>query len=163
MDERSICTRSKIAESLVLTVAASKQVGPNRFMARSSAIIYGLIFVVVSLAAAGAQGRHRGSQEPRPTPIPNPPVQANQPGPVYPAPGNPQVNMQSTTPPNTAQQPNPQQQSNPQQAALRAPDPQPTSPAVPPIVTFRDGLLTVQAVNSNLSSVITAIRNTTGI
>jgi len=49
--------------------------------------------------------------------------------------------------------------------------PQPTSPrpegasgpAVPPIVTYRDGLLTVQAVNSNLSSVVTAIRNKAGI
>jgi hypothetical protein len=36
-------------------------------------------------------------------------------------------------------------------------------PAVPPVVTYRDGLLTVQALNSNLSSVITAIRNKTGI
>jgi hypothetical protein len=39
----------------------------------------------------------------------------------------------------------------------------PTTPAVPPVVTYRDGLLTVQAVNSNLSSVVTAIRNKTGI
>jgi hypothetical protein len=31
------------------------------------------------------------------------------------------------------------------------------------VVTFRDGLLTVQALNSNLSSVVTAIRNKTGI
>ncbi len=36
-------------------------------------------------------------------------------------------------------------------------------PAVAPVVTFRDGLLTVQALNSNLSSVLTAIRNKTGI
>jgi hypothetical protein len=36
-------------------------------------------------------------------------------------------------------------------------------PPVAPVVTFRDGLLTVQAVNSNLSSVVTAIRNKTGI
>jgi hypothetical protein len=34
---------------------------------------------------------------------------------------------------------------------------------VPPVVTFRDGLLTVQALNSNLSSVLTAIRNKAGI
>jgi outer membrane biosynthesis protein TonB len=34
---------------------------------------------------------------------------------------------------------------------------------VAPIVTFKDGLLTVQALNSNLSSVVTAIRNKTGI
>jgi hypothetical protein len=31
------------------------------------------------------------------------------------------------------------------------------------VVTYRDGLLTVQALNSNLSSVFTAIRNKTGI
>ena len=36
-------------------------------------------------------------------------------------------------------------------------------PAVPPVVTYRDGLLSVQALNSNLSSVVTAIRNKTGI
>lgn len=65
----------------------------------------------------------------------------------------------------------------PTPAALGAPTPaagaaaQPTqsttqpgaSPAVAPVVTFRDGLLTVQALNSNLSSVVTAIRNKTGI
>jgi hypothetical protein len=37
------------------------------------------------------------------------------------------------------------------------------SPPVPPVVTFRDSLLTVQAPNSNLSSVLTAIRNKAGI
>jgi hypothetical protein len=31
------------------------------------------------------------------------------------------------------------------------------------VVTYRDGLLSVQALNSNLSSVVTAIRNKTGI
>jgi hypothetical protein len=39
----------------------------------------------------------------------------------------------------------------------------PTNPAVAPVVTYRDGLLSVQATNSNLSSVVTAIRNKTGI
>ena len=39
----------------------------------------------------------------------------------------------------------------------------PVGPAVAPVVTYRDGLLTVQALNSNLSSVVTAIRNKTGI
>ena len=32
-----------------------------------------------------------------------------------------------------------------------------------PVVTYRDGLLSVQALNSSLSSVVTAIRNKTGI
>jgi hypothetical protein len=36
-------------------------------------------------------------------------------------------------------------------------------PAVAPVVTYRDGLLTVQATNSTLGSVLTAIRNKTGI
>src|SRR5262249_33265205 len=36
-------------------------------------------------------------------------------------------------------------------------------PPTPPQVTFRDGLLTVQAVNSTLSGLLTAIRNKTGI
>lgn len=39
----------------------------------------------------------------------------------------------------------------------------PTNPAVAPVVTYHDGLLSVQAMNSNLSSVVTAIRNKTGI
>ena len=52
--------------------------------------------------------------------------------------------------------------SQPPQAVSRAAD-SPMGPAVPPVVTYRDGLLTVQALNSNLSSVVTAIRNKTGI
>src|SRR5882672_1770546 len=47
----------------------------------------------------------------------------------------------------------------PQPAALLPP----TAPPVPPVVTYRDGLLTVQAANSTLGSVLTAIRNKTGI
>jgi hypothetical protein len=39
----------------------------------------------------------------------------------------------------------------------------PAGPTVPPVVTYRDGLLTVQATNSSLSSVVKAIRNKTGI
>ena len=41
--------------------------------------------------------------------------------------------------------------------------PGPMGPPVAPVVTYRDGLLSVQALNSNLSSVVTAIRNKTGI
>ncbi|HZU32648.1 MAG TPA: hypothetical protein VFB79_16135 [Candidatus Angelobacter sp.] len=37
------------------------------------------------------------------------------------------------------------------------------APSSPPMVTYRDGMLTVQASNSRLSSVISAIRNKTGI
>ena len=38
-----------------------------------------------------------------------------------------------------------------------------SSPAVAPVVSYRDGLLSVQATNSTLSSVVTAIRNKAGI
>lgn len=41
--------------------------------------------------------------------------------------------------------------------------PSPVGPPVAPVVTYRDGLLSVQALDSNLSSVVTAIRNKTGI
>ena len=53
-------------------------------------------------------------------------------------------------------------QAAPQQAASRPVD-SPTGPPVAPVVTYRDGLLTVQALNSTLSSVVSAIRNKTGI
>jgi len=52
--------------------------------------------------------------------------------------------------------------SRPAQPASRTAD-SPAGPAVPPVVTYLDGLLSVQALNSNLSSVVTAIRNKTGI
>jgi hypothetical protein len=45
----------------------------------------------------------------------------------------------------------------------RSAAPAPAGPTVPPVVTYRDGLLTVQAANSSLSSVVKAIRNKTGI
>jgi hypothetical protein len=53
-------------------------------------------------------------------------------------------------------------------APIASPTPmQPMSPAdmppAPPQVTFRNGLLTVNAVNSTLGSLLTAIRNKTGI
>lgn len=38
-----------------------------------------------------------------------------------------------------------------------------TGATVPPVVTYKDGLLTVQALNSNLGSVVKAIRSKTGI
>lgn len=49
------------------------------------------------------------------------------------------------------------------QPAQPAAQPSPMGPPVAPVVTYRDGLLSVQALNSNLSSVVTAIRNKTGI
>jgi hypothetical protein len=127
-------------------------------MVRFSSILYGMIFVVVSLSVAE-------SQETRPVFPPRrqqPPV--NQPAN---APVNPQQpTPQATPPPGTAPANAAQQRNQQQPPATRPADSVPTTPAtpaVPPVVTYRDGLLTVQAVNSNLSSVLTAIRNKTGI
>src|SRR5258708_5446971 len=79
---------------------------------------------------------------PSATPSPIPPPVAPIPAPVFPPasqPGSP---------------------SAPQQATQLLP---PVGPSTPPVVTYRDGLLTVQALNSTLGSVLTAIRNKTGI
>jgi hypothetical protein len=87
------------------------------------------------------------------------------------------VQAQTMRPTVPVQRPNPPgslapQMPQPATAAPTAPAPQPTQPAVQPspigppvapVVTYRDGLLSVQALNSNLSSVVTAIRNKTGI
>lgn len=51
----------------------------------------------------------------------------------------------------------------PAPAQVPAAQSSPMGPAVAPVVTYRDGLLSVQAMNSSLSSVVTAIRNKTGI
>jgi len=72
--------------------------------------------------------------------------------------------------------PMPQQQAQQQAPAVAPPQPTPAPtpvslepikpsamPPVPPQVTYRDNLLTVQAVNSTLGSLLTAIRNKTGI
>jgi hypothetical protein len=90
-------------------------------------------------------------------------VQAQATRPVYPAarpipPGNTQP--PASQPPAPAATPSPATQ---QTQPVARPVESATGPAVPPVVTFRDGLLTVQALNSNLSSVLTAIRNKTGI
>jgi hypothetical protein len=87
------------------------------------------------------------------------------------------VQAQTMRPTVPVQRPNPPgslapQMPQPATAAPAVPVPQPTQPAaqpspigppVAPVVTYRDGLLSVQALNSNLSSVVTAIRNKTGI
>lgn len=79
-----------------------------------------------------------------PLPGGSPPQQVNQ----------PQVPAAATVPGGNQQ---------PQTQPVYRPASPPIGPAVPPVVTYRDGLLTVQALNSELRSVITAIRNKTGI
>jgi len=81
------------------------------------------------------------------------------------------VPVQRPNPPATLSPQMPQQ--SPYSAPASAPpagqpvqptaQPIPSGPPVAPVVTYRDGMLSVQALNSNLSSVVTAIRNKTGI
>jgi hypothetical protein len=97
-----------------------------------------------------------------------PQLQAQAVRPAFPGPRpTPSVNPTQQPQP---QQPQPQQPTG--QAGTVVPQGQPTpaprpegaaGPAVAPVVTYRDGMLTVQALNSNLSSVVTAIRNKAGI
>jgi hypothetical protein len=72
------------------------------------------------------------------------------------------------------QQAPPQQPLRPPQPAAPAPTASPTPspvaqapehlpPPTPPVVTYQNGLLTVQAMNSTLGGLLTAIRNKTGI
>ncbi|MCU1221692.1 MAG: hypothetical protein JWN42_2889 [Candidatus Angelobacter sp.] len=86
---------------------------------------------------------------------PNQPARPNQPVNVSPQPSQPAPPAASGTPTPAVGVP-----SQPAQPAMQ---PGPSGPPVAPVVTFRDGLLTVQALNSNLSSVVTAIRNKAGI
>lgn len=75
-----------------------------------------------------------------------------------PAPIQPQATP-SVDPPKA--QPTPQASASPSPASMTPPEQLP--PATPPQVTYRDGLLTVVATNSNLSSVLSAIRNKAGV
>jgi hypothetical protein len=88
----------------------------------------------------------------------------------------PTMPVQRPNPPGSLAPQTPQQTPSPQsptgvptpatgsgQIAQPAVQPGPLGPPVAPVVTYRDGLLSVQALNSNLSSVVTAIRNKTGI
>jgi len=76
---------------------------------------------------------------------------------------SPQQSPNNAQPPNGAQ-PQGTMAVQPAQPVVQPPaQPSPIGPPVAPVVTYRDGLLSVQAMNSNLSSVVTAIRNKTGI
>ncbi|HEX4606225.1 MAG TPA: hypothetical protein VH724_19650, partial [Candidatus Angelobacter sp.] len=110
-------------------------------MARFHFIIGGI--VLFGAICLPAQTIRPGFPGPRPTPPPGVTPQQQQPT-VQPG----------TATPNAQGQQAPAQQARPEV---------PGSPAVAPVVTYRDGMLTVQAVNSNLSSVVSAIRNKAGI
>lgn len=124
-------------------------------------IICGLLVLVGGLASAQEtplQGvpRHVPPQRVRPRPPADPWF-------PDPAPTNQAVS--------TAQQPAVQTPAGaPQSASSPASSPDPVTqtpeqlpPPMPPQVTYRNGLLTVQAMNSTLGGLLTAIRNKTGI
>jgi hypothetical protein len=137
-------------------------------MTRFSSILGGCVFGAAALAAQAQTARPTFPARPQPGQTgqqPFGPAQAQQPNPGMnqqtPA-GviQPQVTGRGAAQP-TAQQPMmPAQQ--PMTPARTADNP-PTTPPSPPTVTYRDGLLSVQASNSTLTSVLTAIRNKAGI
>jgi len=112
-------------------------------MARLSFIMVGTFLLMGATYFAQAQPARPVFPGQRPT---QPPVSA-------PQAGGPQIPGATVTAPGGSQPPQPV--SRPTDSLM--------GPAVAPVVTYRDGLLTVQALNSNLSSVVTAIRNKTGI
>jgi len=127
-------------------------------MARFSSIICAaFIFLGVLAQAQITRPPHRVQRSAIPTAPQQvlPPVAptAPQPTPTPAATGPSSPQAQSVIPPLVPVVP----------TAVAAPPQAPIGPAVPPVVTFRDGLLSVQAMNSNLSSVVAAIRNKTGI
>ena len=113
-------------------------------MARFLSINTGIFVLTAALTVLQAQTVRPTAPSQRPAP------QATG-APRMPQPQTPAA-LATPTPPGAAVQPT--------QAASQ---PGSAGPPVAPVVTFRDGLLTVQALNSNLSSVVTAIRNKTGI
>ncbi|HLW54844.1 MAG TPA: hypothetical protein VKW06_18560 [Candidatus Angelobacter sp.] len=122
--------------------------------------ICGLVIIVLALvcdgqvlspAAQRARARREMQQRREQTPAdfaPDPaPVPTPTPAPVAPAPPAP-----TPVPPPAATA-----------AATPAQPQEVLPPATPPQVTYRDGLLTVQATNSSLFSLLNAIRNKAGI
>src|SRR6478672_11590670 len=112
-------------------------------MARFSSMLCGSFIFIGALTLAQAQTMRPAMPVQRPNP----------PGSLA-----PQVPPPATAAP-TAPAPAPVMT----QPSQPAGQPSPLGPPVAPVVTYRDGLLSVQALNSNLSSVVTAIRTKTGI
>src|SRR5579864_3575474 len=130
-------------------------------MARFSSIVCGSLVLMGALALLQAQTMRPRRPVPRPTPpanlAPQIPQPTPSPTPVAPAPAMGQP-TQTVQPASAMTQPG-----QPIQPAQPVALPAPVGPPVAPVVTYRDGLLSVQALNSNLSSVVSAIRNKTGI
>src|ERR1700739_4840906 len=115
-------------------------------MARFFSITCGIVVLTATMTLLQAQTMRPGVVQ-RPTP------------PASLAPQQPQQSPNSAQAPNGTQAPG----TITAQPAQPTVQPSPTGTPVAPVVTYRDGLLSVQAMNSNLSSVVTAIRNKTGI
>jgi hypothetical protein len=111
-------------------------------MARFSSITCGIFIFLATLTLLQAQTMRPAMPVQRPTPPANLAPQLSKPA-TSSAPGVPAPGMAQPAQPDV--------------------QPTPMGPPVAPVVTYRDGLLSVQALNSNLSSVVTAIRNKTGI
>src|SRR5262245_58382037 len=104
-------------------------------MARFSSTIYACIVVAAAMTAADSQGMRPAS-----------PARRTVPGTIQPVQNNQQT-QQAAPPMNQQAQPgaNPPQQPGQQPQAAQPIDPPPNTPPMPPTVTYRDGLLTVQA------------------
>jgi hypothetical protein len=90
-------------------------------------------------------------------------LQAQTMHPVVPGPRSGTARSGAPAAPGTSAKPDPAVASGDVQQSQRQANAPTSSPAVAPVVTYRDGLLSVQAMNSTLGSVVTAIRNKAGI
>jgi hypothetical protein len=90
-------------------------------------------------------------------------LQAQTMHPVATAPRSRPARAGAPSSPGTSAKPDPAAVSGDVQQSQRQANAPTSSPAVAPVVSYRDGLLSVQATNSTLSSVVTAIRNKAGI
>jgi len=127
-------------------------------MARIFSIIAAFLFATASLNA-GAQVARPGF----PRSLPQLGTQQNQANPEQASPQQSQANPQQQPPRMTTPATPPTAPLKPAASADPAAANAPTTPVTPPVVTYRDGLLTVQATNSTLGAVLNAIRNKTGI
>lgn len=126
--------------------------------------VCGVVIVVGGVSVAQEPGQQDAPQQAVPRRIrPQPPVPSQSADP----PASSQAAPVMTPQPAPAQFPGVRPQ-DPPPAAMRAadatpPTPEQLPPPTPPQVTYRNGMLTVQAMNCTLGGVLSAIRNKTGI
>lgn len=125
-------------------------------MARLRSIIFGFFFAAVSLSVAAAQSTRPVFPRPVPKPPQLTPAQPTPPQQTPSAPSRPVTGNPQTAPVNVPAPIKPSPTADPANNT-------PAIPVTPPQVSYRDGMLTVQATNSTLGSVLNAIRSKTGI